>query len=173
VIDMHGHDPHDDDGIACLGPVPSEEIATSLATVRARWPQGPEPDATFAALVAAGAAQPRIEDLYLAWWCQRGAVAAIAAFEAAFEDEIRAATARFRELPADELRQHLPDHVEPEAAESLPPLERAAMDRQPLPATGPISWSLGTTTATGPPTTGTFMGREFPQEAWYQPRLAC
>lgn len=108
VIDMHGHDPHDDDdGIACLGPAPSEEIATSLATVRARWPQGPEPDATFAALVAAGAAQPRIEDLYLAWWCQRGDVAAIAAFEAAFEDEVRATTARFRELPADELRQHL------------------------------------------------------------------
>jgi RNA polymerase sigma-70 factor (ECF subfamily) len=108
VIDMSAHATHrDDDGIACLGPVPSEEIATSLATVRARWPQGPEPDAAFAALVAAGAAQPRIEDLYLAWWCQRSDVAAIAAFEAAFEDDLRAATARFRELPADELRQHL------------------------------------------------------------------
>lgn len=97
---MSAHATHrDDDGIACLGP--------SLATVRARWPQGPEPDAAFAALVAAGAAQPRIEDLYLAWWCQSGHVAAIAAFEAAFEDDLRAVTARFRELPADELRQHL------------------------------------------------------------------
>lgn len=83
------------------------EIKAQLAAARARWPQAPEPDAAFAELVIAVDAQPRIEDLYLAWWCRSGDAAAIAAFETAFEDELRGVTTRFRELPADELRQLL------------------------------------------------------------------
>lgn len=83
-------------------------VERQLAAARARWPAGPEPDASFADLVVARlTAEPRIEDLYLAWWCRRGDPHAIAAFEAAFEDELRAITARFRDLPADELRQQL------------------------------------------------------------------
>jgi RNA polymerase sigma-70 factor (ECF subfamily) len=88
----------------------SAEVATTdvdaqLAASRARWPQGPEPDAALADLVAAR--PQRAEDLYLAWWCATADAAAIAAFEAAFDDDLRAITARFKELPADELRQHL------------------------------------------------------------------
>jgi RNA polymerase sigma-70 factor, ECF subfamily len=87
--------------------VPSD-VDAQLAAARARWPSGPEPDATFDALVAARAVAPqRVEDLYLAWWCSTGDAAAITAFEAAFDDDLRAITARFKELPADELRQHL------------------------------------------------------------------
>lgn len=128
----------DDDGIAGLGSVPSEEIAASLAAVRARWPHGPEPDAAFAALLAAGIEQPRIEDLYLAWWCQRGDVAAIAAFEAAFEDDLRAVTARFRELPADELRQHLRIKLFVGTAQSAPKIRDYA-------GNGPLKSWLRTT----------------------------
>lgn len=83
-------------------------VEAHLAAARARWPQGPEPDAGFAELVLARLTPaPRIEDLYLAWWCSGGNPQAIAAFEAAFGDDLRALTARFRDLPADELRQHL------------------------------------------------------------------
>ena len=88
--------------------VEASHVESQVAAARARWPAGPPPDAAFAALVAARSATvQRIEDLYLAWWCARGDPAAIAAFEAAFEDDLRAVTSRFRELPADELRQHL------------------------------------------------------------------
>jgi RNA polymerase sigma-70 factor, ECF subfamily len=88
--------------------VSTTDVDGQLAAARARWPHGPEPDATFDALVAARmVAQQRLEDVYLAWWCSTGDAAAIAAFEAAFDDDLRAITARFKELPADELRQHL------------------------------------------------------------------
>ena len=84
------------------------EFEAQLANARARWPEAPEPDATFAELVAARVMQkPRIEDLYLAWWCRSGDTTAIAAFETAFEDELRTTTTKFRELQADELRQLL------------------------------------------------------------------
>jgi RNA polymerase sigma-70 factor, ECF subfamily len=96
-------------------------VETQLAAVSARWPQGPEPDASFSALVVARLSpQPRIEDLYLAWWCSSGDAQAIAAFEAAFADDLRAMTARFRDLPADELRQHLRIKLFVGSAESAP-----------------------------------------------------
>lgn len=79
-----------------------------LAAVRARWPDGPATDAAFADfLVARMGPKPRLEDLYLAWWSGSGDPAGIAAFEAAFDRDLRTAAARFRELPADELRQLL------------------------------------------------------------------
>jgi len=88
--------------------VAATDVDAQLAAARARWPTGPEPEATFAALVAARpAAQQHVEDLYLAWWCRTGDAAAITAFEAAFDDDLRAITARFKDLPADDLRQHL------------------------------------------------------------------
>ena len=94
--------------VAELPPDFEADFEAQLASARARWPQAPEPDATFAALVAARATQkPRIEDLYLAWWCQSGDAAAISAFESAYEDELRTTTTKFRELQADELRQLL------------------------------------------------------------------
>ena len=85
------------------------DLADQLAAARARWPHAPDPDAAFAELVATrgATAQARIEDLYLVWWCSSGDPAAIAAFEATFDDDLRAVTARFRELAADELRQYL------------------------------------------------------------------
>ena len=94
-------------GLLVSGEVAPPDVDAQLAIARARWPDGPEPDATFAALVARPAAQQRVEDVYLAWWCRTGDAAAIAAFEAAFDDDLRAIAARFKELPADELRQHL------------------------------------------------------------------
>jgi RNA polymerase sigma-70 factor len=84
------------------------EFEAQLANARARWPEAPEPDVTFAELVAARAMQkPRIEDLYLAWWCRSGNTTAINAFETAFEEELRTTTTKFRELQTDELRQLL------------------------------------------------------------------
>jgi len=88
--------------------VSATDLHPRLATVRSRWPQGPEPDATFDALVAARpAAQQHVEDMYLAWWCSSGEAVAIAAFEAMFDDDLRGIAARFKDLSADELRQHL------------------------------------------------------------------
>ena len=96
-----------------VGELPPDLVA-QLAAARERWPDAPEPDLAFAAYLAkhwsAGlGARPRgsIEDLYLAWWCARGSHAAISAFEARYDAELRVVTARFRELPADELRQQL------------------------------------------------------------------
>lgn len=96
---------------ARLEPLPDgleAELDAGLAAARARWPHGPEPDAAFADhLVARLSPSPRIEDLYLAWWCTTGDPAAIAAFEARYGDDLRIAAARFRDLSADELRQQL------------------------------------------------------------------
>jgi RNA polymerase sigma-70 factor (ECF subfamily) len=90
-----------------VGTLPAE-CASQLATARERWPGAPEPDAAFAKYAAARwNATPRVEDLYLAWWCSSGDAAAIAAFESRYDGELRAVTSRFRELPADELRQQL------------------------------------------------------------------
>jgi len=94
-----------------LGELPDgleQQLGAGLAAARTRWPHGPEPDAGFAEfLVARFAPQPRVEDLYLAWWCSTGDPAAIAAFEARYQDDLRIVAARFRELAADELRQLL------------------------------------------------------------------
>lgn len=85
-----------------------QQLGAGLAAARTRWPHGPEPDAGFAEfLVARFAPQPRVEDLYLAWWCSTGDPAAIAAFEARYQDDLRIVAARFRELAADELHQLL------------------------------------------------------------------
>lgn len=84
------------------------ELATALDEIGQRWPDGPEPAAGFAAFLA-----PRMRpglplvDLYLAWWCSTGDAAAIAAFESTYERDLQIATARFADLPADELRQRL------------------------------------------------------------------
>jgi RNA polymerase sigma-70 factor (ECF subfamily) len=80
-------------------------LETALAAIRARWPAGPEPDAAVTQRIEAR--PERAEDLYLAWWCRDGEAAGIAAFEAAFHDDLRITTSRFRDLPADELRQQL------------------------------------------------------------------
>lgn len=123
----------------------AEPLSAGLTAVAARWPDAPEPDeAFFAKLAALHPSAPRCEDLYLAWWCERGLAAAtndatngaasagpdgaangaadeaadgaarepsnaaaIAAFEAMFASDLRAAAGRFSELPADELIQQL------------------------------------------------------------------
>jgi RNA polymerase sigma-70 factor, ECF subfamily len=92
------------------GAVPPEltKALEALADVRLRWPQGPAPSAAFAAYLAERLSPtPRIDDLYLAWWCSTGDGAALAAFDARYDNEVRIATARFRDLPADELIQQL------------------------------------------------------------------
>jgi RNA polymerase sigma-70 factor (ECF subfamily) len=86
------------------------QLAEGLAAAAARWPHGPAPDEELAALVTTALSRGgalRMEDLYLAWWCRRGDEAALAAFEAAFEDDLRGAAARFADLSGDELRQLL------------------------------------------------------------------
>ncbi len=83
-------------------------LAAELPAIRARWPHGPAPDARFAEFLAVRLSpQPRTADLYLAWWCSTGDAAGLAAFEALFDGDLRQATAGFRDLPADELRQLL------------------------------------------------------------------
>lgn len=83
-------------------------LAAELPAVRARWPHGPAFGAGFAEHLAARLApRPRVEDLYLAWWCGTGDAAGIAAFEALFDADLRHAAAGFRDLAADELRQLL------------------------------------------------------------------
>lgn len=81
------------------------ELGAQLAVVRARWPNGPAPDAAF--VERAAARLPRVEDLYLAWWCGSGDEDAITAFEAAYAEDLRVLAQRFREVQADELRQLL------------------------------------------------------------------
>jgi len=83
--------------------VNDETVEAQLAAVRARWPSGPTPDAAFVARLP----NPRAEDLYLAWWSGSGAEDAIAAFEAAYAEDLRVLSQRFREVQADELRQLL------------------------------------------------------------------
>ncbi len=100
----------------------AESLRAGLTAVAERWPAAPEPDdAFFAKLAALPPSAPRCEDLYLAWWCQRGAAgsqgagatsaaadeAALAAFEAMFGGDLRAAAGRFSVLSADELIQEL------------------------------------------------------------------
>ncbi len=81
----------------------NDETGAQLAVVRQRWPNGPEPDAAFVARLPS----PRVEDLYLAWWCGSGDEGAIEAFEAAYAEDLRVLSQRFREVQADELRQLL------------------------------------------------------------------
>lgn len=90
----------------------AERVRDQLVEARSRWPNGPDPDATFVDLIAHGLArsapeQLRIVDLYLAWWCGRGDAAGVAAFEGVYAEDLQAAAARFREVPPDELRQQL------------------------------------------------------------------
>jgi RNA polymerase sigma-70 factor (ECF subfamily) len=96
---------------AHVGELPEElasRIEMELEAARVRWPDGPDPDASLASMMAPNLASlPAIDDLYLAWWCRSGAPAAITAFEARFEEDVRVAAARFRDVPADELRQIL------------------------------------------------------------------
>jgi RNA polymerase sigma-70 factor, ECF subfamily len=94
--------------LTARGVEPPEDLADAVAEIRARWPHAPEPDARFAEFLAARlAARPPIADVFLAWWCTTGDAAAITAFEAWFDADLRIATARFSDLPADELRQVL------------------------------------------------------------------
>ncbi len=88
----------------------AEQLSAGFDAIDERWPDAPEPDASFVTRLAQAAQRGgvlRVEDLFLAWWCQRGDEAGIAAFEAAFDEDLRVAAARFSELPADELRQLL------------------------------------------------------------------
>jgi RNA polymerase sigma-70 factor, ECF subfamily len=91
-----------------LAPELAQRIADELAALRERFPAAPEPDARFVELLAARIS-PTVHaaDLFLAWWCEGGTPAAIAAFEQQLDDELRQATNRFRDLHADELRQLL------------------------------------------------------------------
>jgi RNA polymerase sigma-70 factor (ECF subfamily) len=90
-----------------LPPEVEAELSTRLGAARSRWPNGREPDTAFVELVAARLPQPRVEELYLAWWCGSGDEAAITAFENAYADDLRVLANRFRDVPADELRQLL------------------------------------------------------------------
>lgn len=86
-------------------------LARALGEVRERWPAAPALDEfaePFAAVLASRLA-PRmaITELFLAWWCSTGAAAALQAFEREHGPELRRLAARFRELSADELLQHL------------------------------------------------------------------
>jgi RNA polymerase sigma-70 factor (ECF subfamily) len=84
------------------------EVERAIAAARTRWPDGPVPDDELARYLGERWTGPtHAGDLYLAWWCASGAPAALATFEAEFAGELALATARFRSLPADELRQHL------------------------------------------------------------------
>ena len=92
-------------------------IDVGLAAIKERWPDAPEPGAGFAAHLteriarqaepAAAAPRLRVDDLFLAWWAGSGDARGVAAFEAAFEDDLRRLVLRFHRLPADELRQRL------------------------------------------------------------------
>ena len=83
------------------------ELSAQLTAMRTRWPNGRAPDVAFVEALVARLPRPRVEELYLAWWCGSGDEAAIAAFEVAYAEDLRALAGRFREVPADELRQQL------------------------------------------------------------------
>jgi RNA polymerase sigma-70 factor, ECF subfamily len=101
---------------AVAGPLLAR-LEAGLAAVRTRWPDAPAPGGAFAAHLAErlarqddlAAASPRLraDDLFLAWWAGSGDPGGVAAFEAAFADDLRRLVARFHRLPADELRQRL------------------------------------------------------------------
>ncbi len=92
-------------------------LSLGLAAAHTRWPHAREPDHEFSEYLSdrlvrqtdLASAMPRlrIEDLFLAWWSGLGDPAGIAAFEAAFTDDLQRVLARFPRLPADELRQQL------------------------------------------------------------------
>jgi RNA polymerase sigma-70 factor len=92
-------------------------VITGLERARTRWPEAPEPPASFVDHLADRIAkQPdlaetagrlRAEDLFLAWWALSGDPRGIAAFEAAHTAELAKVVERFRKLPGDDLRQQL------------------------------------------------------------------
>lgn len=86
-------------------------LAQALAEVRERWPAAPALEEFAEPFAAALASRlgPRmaIAELFLAWWCSTGAGAALQTFEREYGPELVRLAARFRELTADELMQHL------------------------------------------------------------------
>jgi RNA polymerase sigma-70 factor (ECF subfamily) len=92
-------------------------VITGLEKARARWPEAPEPLESFVDHLGDRIAQQRdlaevagrlrADDLFLAWWALSGDPRGIAAFEAAHAAELAKLVARFRKLPADDLRQQL------------------------------------------------------------------
>jgi RNA polymerase sigma-70 factor (ECF subfamily) len=93
--------------VSDLPPEVETALSAQLGAARTRWPNGRDPDTAFVDVLVARLPQPRVEELYLAWWCGSGDEAAISAFEAAYADDLRVLASRFREVPADELRQQL------------------------------------------------------------------
>ena len=97
----------------------AKKVATDLAAVRKKWPDGTITDAQFADALAQRIATQkdlapalgrlRVEDLYLALWCATGDARAIAIFEQVHRADLDAVLARFRRLAVtgDELRQTL------------------------------------------------------------------
>lgn len=87
------------------------ELAAELGEVRRRWPEAPtldEAGEAFAAVLAPRLAPGMaIAEVFLAWWCSTGAPAALQAFEREHGPELVRLAARFRDLPTDELLQHL------------------------------------------------------------------
>ena len=97
---------------ALAAALPEELLARlpqELPAVYERWPQAPgQAAAPFAAFLAARPkARAAVADLFLAWWCSTGAPEALAVFERELGAELGQLAARFRDLPADELRQLL------------------------------------------------------------------
>ena len=115
LIEVHARLPIEIATIATAGGL-GVHLSLGLAAARGRWPDARDPDAGFIqylsdrlvrqAELASAMPRLRIEDLFLAWWSGLEP-AGIAAFEAAFESDLRRVVARFPRLPADELRQQL------------------------------------------------------------------
>jgi RNA polymerase sigma-70 factor, ECF subfamily len=95
----------------------AERLAAGVAAARARWPPAPAAGAASAdhvagrlaphADLAAAVVRLHVEDLFLAWWASTGDSAGIAAFEAAFAEDVALLVRRFHKLPAEDLRQRL------------------------------------------------------------------
>jgi RNA polymerase sigma-70 factor len=87
-----------------------------VASIGVRWPDAAIP-AEFADHVAdclarqsdpaSAAARLHVDDLFVAWWASTGSSDGLAAFEAAYGDELARIAHRFRDQPSDELRQQL------------------------------------------------------------------
>ncbi|HTJ41137.1 MAG TPA: sigma-70 family RNA polymerase sigma factor [Kofleriaceae bacterium] len=94
-----------------------DRLEAGLTAIRSKWPDAPAIGDAFALYladrIAAQAdlanAMPRlrVDDLFLAWWASSGDARGVAAFEAAFAEDLRKLVTRFHRLPADELRQRL------------------------------------------------------------------
>jgi RNA polymerase sigma-70 factor (ECF subfamily) len=94
-----------------------ERLEVGLMSIAARWPEAPaigEPLAGELAErirtqpeLATALPRLRLDDLFLAWWARSPDPRGMAAFEAAFADDVRRLVQRFHRLPADELRQQL------------------------------------------------------------------